>query len=82
MMVEVEPSRVEAAMNLKVNGLQLRIVEGCNAVSMNSIIYCFYARLLGRLEANAPLFTEIVLVLQYQYNTYCGTIHWSLWYPE
>lgn len=42
---QVEPSKVEAAMNLKVNGLQLaRIVEGCNAVS---IILLFIAFMLA-----------------------------------
>jgi exosortase family protein XrtF len=41
----VEPSKIEAAMNLKINGLQLaRIIEGCNAVS---IILLFIAFMLS-----------------------------------
>lgn len=38
----VEPSKVEAAMNLKVNGIQLaRIIEGCNAVSIILLFIAF-----------------------------------------
>lgn len=41
----VEPSKIEAAMNLKINGQQLaRIIEGCNAVS---IILLFIAFMLS-----------------------------------
>lgn len=47
----VEPSKIEAAMNLKINGKQLaRIIEGCNAVSIILLFIAFMLAFWGGMK--------------------------------
>jgi exosortase family protein XrtF len=86
----VTPSRVEAAMNLEINGVQLaRIIEGCNAIS---IILLFVSFLIafwgGRKPTLLFMFAGAVLIYcmnifriailtigMYNYPSYANLLH-------
>ncbi len=86
----VTPSRVEAAMNLEINGVQLaRIIEGCNAISVILLFISFLIAFWGGLKrtllfmfAGAVLIycinifrIAILTVGIYEYPSYANLLH-------
>lgn len=61
---QVTPSRIEPAMNLKINGNQLaRIIEGCNAVSVILLFFSFIIAFWGgRKRSLLFMFAGAVLI--------------------